>query len=144
MPSIERSALVPHSAQKMFDLVNDVDAYPEFLPWCSGASTLELGEKHRVARVDLKKGPLSQHFTTRNDIIDGQEIKMSLVDGPFRQLNGQWSFKTIGDQGCRVSFHIEFTFAGFLLQKTLSPIFNEICARMVDAFVERANQLYPS
>ncbi|OED38400.1 ubiquinone-binding protein [Chromatiales bacterium (ex Bugula neritina AB1)] len=142
MPTIERSALVPHSAQKMFELVDDVDSYPEFLPWCNGAATLERSANHRVARVDLKKGPLTQHFTTRNDLTEGSEIRMSLVEGPFRQLNGQWNFKSISDSGCRVSFHIEFTFAGFLLQKTLSPVFNEICSRMVDAFVERANKLY--
>lgn len=142
MPTIQRSALVSHSAQQMFDLVNDVDSYPEFLPWCSDAATLETGDSHCIARVKMKKGPLSQQFTTRNDLKSGSEIKMSLVEGPFRHLNGHWEFTSIGDRGCRVSFNVDFKFAGFILQKTLSPIFNEICSRMVDAFVERANQLY--
>ncbi len=142
MPTIQRSALVPHSARQMFDLVNDVDSYPEFLPWCSGAATLESGESHRIARVQMKKGPLSQQFTTRNDLTSDTEIRMSLIEGPFRHLNGQWQFTSIGDQGCRVSFDVDFKFAGILLQKTLSPVFNEICVRMVDAFVERANHLY--
>lgn len=142
MPTIQRSALVPHSAQKMFDLVNDVDSYPDFLPWCNDAATLEKGDGYNIARVDIKKGPLSQHFTTRNELINGNEINMTLVDGPFKQLHGQWNFKDIGEHGCRVSFEIEFAFSGLILQKTLSPIFNEICARMVDAFVARANQVY--
>ncbi len=142
MPTIQRSALVPHSAQKMFDLVNDVDSYPDFLPWCNDAATLEKGDGYNIARVDIKKGPLSQHFTTRNDLTNGSEINMTLIEGPFKQLQGQWNFKDIGEHGCRVSFDIEFAFSGLILQKTLSPIFNEICARMVDAFVVRANQVY--
>lgn len=142
MPTIQRSALVPHSAKKMFDLVNDVESYPEFLPWCSGASTLERGDQFAIARVDMSMGPLAKHFTTRNDLIDGESIKLSLVDGPFKKLHGQWQFKDIGEHGCRVSFDIEFAFSGILLEKTLSPIFNEICGRMVDAFVTRASQVY--
>ena len=142
MPTIQRSALVPHSAQKMFDLVNDVESYPQFLPWCSGAATLESSEQQYTARVDMKKGPLSQHFTTRNVLTPGTQINMALVDGPFKKLQGQWQFKDIGEHGCRVSFDIEFTFSGILLQKTLSPVFNEICGRMVDAFVGRANEVY--
>lgn len=142
MPSLQRSALVAHSAQNMFDLVNDVDAYPEFLPWCADARTLETGSDFKVARVKMKKGPLNQQFTTRNVLAEGETIKMSLVDGPFKRLEGQWQFSDIGDQGCRVTFEVDFHFAGILLQKTLSPVFNEICSRMVDAFVKRANQQY--
>lgn len=126
----------------MYTLVNDVDAYPEFLPWCAGSQTLEQGSDFYVARVDIKKGPISQHFTTRNQLTDAQSIEMSLVDGPFKALNGRWDFKEIGDLGCRVSFTIDFAFSNFLLEKTLSPLFNEICARMVDAFVARAKQVY--
>ena len=92
MPTIQRSALVPHSAQKMFDLVNDVESYPQFLPWCSGAATLESSEQQYTARVEMKKGPLSQHFTTRNVLTPGTQINMSLVDGPFKKLQGQWQF----------------------------------------------------
>lgn len=142
MPTLQRSALVPHSAQNMFDLVNDVDSYPEFLPWCAEATTLESGADFKVARVKMKKGPLNQQFTTRNMLAVGETIKMSLVDGPFKKLEGQWRFSDIGDQGCRVTFEIDFHFAGMLLQRTLSPVFNEICSRMVDAFVKRANQQF--
>lgn len=142
MPSLQRSALVPHSAQNMFDLVNDVDSYPEFLPWCSDAATLENGVDFKVARVKMRKGPLNQQFTTRNMLTEGETIKMSLVDGPFKKLEGRWRFVDIGEQGCRVSFEVDFHFAGLLLQRTLSPVFNEICSRMVDAFVKRAAQKF--
>ena len=142
MPTIQRSALVPHSAQQMYQLVNDIEAYPEFLPWCSGAQILEDSESVRVARVDISKGPLEQHFTTRNELQNGQRIQLALVEGPFRQLQGHWEFSAIGDQGCRVSFEIEFSFKSTLMEKTLGPVFNEICTRLVDAFVTRAKQLY--
>jgi len=142
MPTVERSALVPHTAQQMYQLVNDVESYPEFLPWCSGASVLEDGEGFRVARVDISVGPIKQHFVTRNDLSDGQEIKLNLVEGPFSQLQGHWLFTAIGDSGCRVTFRNEFSFKNVLLEKTVGPVFNEICARLVDAFVARAKQVY--
>jgi len=142
MPTLERSALVTHTAVEMFELVNDVDAYPEFLPWCGGSEKLEQGDDYYVARVDIKKGPISQQFTTRNVLAANESILMSLVDGPFKSLQGRWDFKDIDDLGCRVNFSIDFTFSNLLLEKTLSPVFNEICARMVDAFVVRAKQVY--
>ncbi len=142
MPTVERSALVPYSAQQMYQLVNDVESYPEFLPWCSGGSVLEDSESVRVARVDISKGPIKQHFTTRNELTDGEEIKLSLVEGPFSQLQGQWSFAAIGDSGCRVTFNTQFSFSSRIIEKTVGPVFNEICTRLVDAFVDRAKQVY--
>lgn len=142
MPTINRSALVPFSARQMYDLVNDVAAYPEFLPWCGGAAVIESGEDYRIAQVQIRKGPVRQQFTTRNALQRDRQISMALVDGPFRSLDGKWQFSEIGDAGCRVSFDIEFSFAGRLLATALGPIFNEICSRLVDAFVTRAHQLY--
>jgi len=142
MPTVERSALVPYTAQQMYQLVNDVESYPEFLPWCSGGAVLEEGEKFRVARVDISKGPIKQHFTTRNELIDGEQINLSLVEGPFKELQGQWQFTDIGDSGCRVSFNTQFSFGSVIIEKTVGPVFNEICARLVDAFVARARQVY--
>ena len=142
MPTINRSALVPFSARQMYDLVNDVAAYPAFLPWCSGAAEIETGADYKIARVDIRKGPVRQQFTTRNTLQDARQISMALIEGPFRSLDGQWKFADIGDSGCRVSFDIEFNFAGLLLQKALGPVFNEICSRLVDAFVTRAHELY--
>ena len=142
MPTINRSALVPFSARQMYDLVNNVAAYPEFLPWCSGATVVESGADYKIAQVNIRKGPVRQHFTTRNTLQDGRQISMALVDGPFRSLDGQWQFSEIGDAGCRVSFNIDFNLSGLLLQKALGPVFNEICSRLVDAFVTRAHEQY--
>ncbi len=142
MPTIERSALVPYSAQQMYQLVNDVESYPEFLPWCSGGSVLEDSANVRVARVDISKGPIRQHFTTRNELKEAEEIKLSLVEGPFSQLDGCWKFVAIGDEGCRVTFSTSFSFRSFILEKTVGPVFNEICGRLVDAFVSRAKDVY--
>jgi len=143
MPNIERSALVPYSAQQMYQLVNDIEAYSEFLPWCSAARILEDSEVVRVARVDISKGPIKQFFVTRNTLVENEAIELSLVEGPFSALNGEWQFKDIGDAGCRVTFTIDFSFSNFLMQKTLGPLFDEICSRMVDAFVARARNVYP-
>ncbi len=142
MPTVERSALVPFTAQQMYQLVNDVESYPEFLPWCSGGTVIEDSETLRVARVDISKGPIRQHFTTRNELKDGEEIRLSLIEGPFSQLDGLWQFTQIGDSGCRVTFSTQFSFRNFLLEKTVGPVFNEICTRLVDAFVVRAKQVY--
>lgn len=142
MPTVERSALVPFTAQQMYQLVNDVESYPEFLPWCSGGTVLEDSEFVRVARVDISKGPIKQHFTTRNDLKPGEEIQLTLVEGPFSQLQGGWLFTAIGDTGCRVTFETSFSFRNIVLEKTVGPVFNEICTRLVDAFVVRAKQVY--
>lgn len=142
MPTVERSALVPYTAQQMYQLVNDVESYPEFLPWCSGGTVLEDSDSVRVARVDISKGPIKQHFTTRNELIPGEEIELSLVEGPFSQLQGRWQFSPIGDSGCRVNFSTQFSFGSVVLEKTVGPVFNEICTRLVDAFVTRAKQVY--
>jgi len=142
MPTIERSALVPYSAQQMYQLVNDVESYSEFLPWCGGSSVLEESESEMTARVDISKGPIQQHFVTRNELTDGEEIKLSLIEGPFKDLQGHWQFAAIGESGCRVTFNTRFSFRNALMEKTLGPVFNEICSRLVDAFVSRARQVY--
>lgn len=142
MPTLEQSALVPYTAQQMYQLVNDVESYPEFLPWCSGGTVVEEGDDFRVARVDIRKGPVRQHFTTRNDLKPGEEINLSLVEGPFNHLQGQWNFSAIGDNGCRVTFNTQFSFGNVVMEKTVGPVFNEICKRLVDAFVARAKQVY--
>ena len=142
MPTVERSALVPYTAQQMYQLVNDVESYPDFLPWCSGAAVLEEEVSVRVARVDISRGPIKQHFVTRNELRDGEEIKLNLVEGPFSDLQGQWQFAAIGDSGCRVTFSTQFIFKSVLMEKTIGPVFNDICAKLVDSFVTRAKQVY--
>lgn len=142
VPHIKRSAVVRHSPQAMFDLVNDVDRYPEFLPWCRSAAVLDEGTGWRRARIEMAKGPLHRSFTTRNELDPGRGIRIRLEDGPFRKLAGDWHFDEFGDGGCRVTLDLEFEFAGVFLQRAFGPLFNQIASTLVDSFCRRAEALH--
>lgn len=144
MARIERSALVGYSAQQMFDLVNDIPAYPEFVPGCVGAEVLEASASHKVARLDISKAGIRKSFTTRNDLHEPDRIDMTLVDGPFKALNGGWRFQKLEENACKIIFELDFEFSNRLLGMAFGKIFNEITSRMVDAFVVRAQQVYGS
>lgn len=138
MQSINRSALVPYRAEEMFDLVDDVNAYPQFLPWCSGARERFRGEDMVEAEVDIRKAGIDKTFVTRNYRQRGKVIEMKLVEGPFKQLHGLWKFEALGDAGCRVSLDLRFEFSSKLLSLTVGPIFQQIGNTLVDAFCRRA------
>ncbi|SEI47730.1 Ribosome association toxin PasT (RatA) of the RatAB toxin-antitoxin module [Allopseudospirillum japonicum] len=142
MSSVERSALVMHSAQQMFDLVNDCESYPKFLPWCSYARLVEHGEDYLVGELEISKGGVRQRFTTRNQLKAPEHIELSLVDGPFKYLRGQWHFTPLGEQACKVSLSMEFELSGRLLNLALGSVFNQIANTLVDAFCKRADQVY--
>src|SRR3990167_1264849 len=99
---IQRSALLPYPAQALFDLVNDVASYPQFLPWCSASEVLEVSETHMRASLAVAKGGLSQRFVTANTLVSGELIRLPLVEGPFTQLHGHWEFKALGDKACKI------------------------------------------
>ena len=139
---IQRSALLPYPAQALFDLVNDVASYPQFLPWCSSSEVLEVSEVHMLARLEVAKGSLSQRFVTRNTLLPGQRIEMNLQEGPFSRLHGIWEFKALGDKACKITLDLSFDYAGPLVRATLGPLFNQATNTMVDAFCQRAKQLY--
>lgn len=139
---IQRSALLPYPAQALFDLVNDVASYPQFLPWCSASQVLEVSETHMVASLEVAKGSLSQRFVTRNTLVPGQRIEMNLQEGPFSRLHGVWEFKALGDKACKITLDLSFDYAGPLVRATLGPLFNQATNTMVDAFCQRAKQLY--
>ena len=109
---IQRSALLPYPAQALYDLVNDVAKYPEFLPWCSSAEILERTEVLMRASLGVAKGGLSQHFVTRNTLVPGQSIEMNLEEGPFTKLHGVWVFKPLGEKACKISLDMTFDYAG--------------------------------
>ena len=142
MQKVTRSALVPYAPDQMFSLVSDIESYPGFLPWCSGARVEAERDGEVQARLEVSRGPIKKSFTTRNSHSDKRSITMSLVDGPFRHLRGHWRFDPIPESGCRIELHLEFEFATRILGRLLSPIFNEIANTMVDAFCRRAGELY--
>ena len=139
---IQRSALLPYPAQALFDLVNDVASYPQFLPWCSASEVLEVSETHMLASLEVAKGGIGQRFVTRNVLLPGQRIEMNLQEGPFTSLNGVWEFKALGDKACKISLDLTFDYAGPLVRATLGPLFNQAANTMVDAFCQRAKKLY--
>ena len=139
---IQRSALLPYPAKALFDLVNDVASYPQFLPWCSASEVLEVSETHMLASLEVAKGGIGQRFVTRNVLLPVQRIEMNLQEGPFSSLNGVWEFKALGDKACKISLDLTFDYAGPLVRATLGPLFNQAANTMVDAFCKRAKQLY--
>lgn len=139
---IQRSALLPYPAQVLYDLVNDVARYPEFLPWCSSSEVLEVSETEMVASLGVAKGGLSQRFVTRNRLVPGQVIEMNLEEGPFSELHGVWNFKALGEKACKISLDLSFDYAGPIVKATLGPLFNQAANTLVDAFCQRAKQLH--
>ncbi|MGX5731221.1 type II toxin-antitoxin system RatA family toxin [Pseudoxanthomonas beigongshangi] len=140
MQTIRRSALVEHAASRMFDLVNDVPAYPRRFDWCRGAEVIEAGEQRLVARLDLGLGSLSTWFTTENTLDRPHRIDMKLVDGPFRKLHGQWEFHALDESACKVSLTLEFEPSSRLLLPALTLGFQGLADRMVDDFVRVADR----
>lgn len=142
MIKIRRSALVRYSAEQMFDLVNDVQAYPKRFSWSAGAKVLASDEQSLTARLDLRMAGLTQAFTTRNVLQRPERITMNLVEGPFRQLTGVWTFTALGTQGCKVALSLDFEFSGRLLGSALRLGFQTIADRLVDDFCSEAARIY--
>ncbi len=142
MTTIHRNALVMHSAADMFALVNDVLAYPEFLPWCSRAEVLEQGPTIMVAKLEIARGKLRQSFTTRNTLKAPGSIRMQLEDGPFRVFKGCWKFSPLDERACKVALDLEFEFSGTLASVLLGRVFDEAADHMIDAFCKRANEIH--
>jgi ribosome-associated toxin RatA of RatAB toxin-antitoxin module len=142
MQVVERSALVTFSASQMFDLVNDVARYPEFLPWCVAARVEDLSGTERVAALKIARGVLQTEFTTRNTLVKDARIHMWLMHGPFRDLVGEWRFDAIGTRGSKIHFRVEFEFKNRLTATAFDAVFESMCATIVDAFVLRAQKVY--
>lgn len=126
----------------MFDLVNDVDAYPRFLPWCRSAGRHENSDGEVIATVELAKGRVHKSFTTRNRITPNESIEMYLMEGPFRHLQGEWRFRDFEGLGCKVSLELEFDFSSRTLAALVGPVFSHIANTLVESFCKRADQLY--
>jgi len=142
MPHISRSALVPFSAEQMYSLVNDVDAYPQFLPGCTGSRVLDKTDNSMTAAVDVAKAGISKTFTTKNTLTSNQSIDMQLVDGPFRKLMGGWHFTALSPEACKVELNLDFEFTNKLIELAFGKIFKELAGNMVQAFTQRAKEVY--
>jgi ribosome-associated toxin RatA of RatAB toxin-antitoxin module len=142
MTAISKSALVSYSPAQMFALVDGIEAYPEFLPWCRGAKVLSRTDDEVRATIELSKGGVEKAFTTCNRNQKNKMIEMRLVEGPFRQLEGFWRFDALGDDGCKVSFDLEFEFASRMLGMVVGPVFSQIANSLVDSFHKRAVEVY--
>ncbi len=139
---IERSALVQHSAAQMFALVNDIDRYQEFLPWCGSSKVLSHEDNEMVASVEIAFKGIRKTFTTRNTLTEDARIDLALVDGPFSELGGAWEFKPLSDEACRISLSLGFGFSNKLVESLLGPVFKVIADSMVDSFCKRADEIY--
>lgn len=135
---IRRSALVAQPAARLYDLVADVERYPQRFRWCTGAAVEPAGEATVVARLDLRFAGVSASFTTRNVHQPGARIDLSLVEGPFRSLQGAWTFDPLGEAGCRIGLVLDFEFAGRFVGGALASGFQGLADRMVDEFVRVA------
>jgi len=142
MRHVKKSAIVPYRAREMFDLVDDVDAYAEFLPWCSRSEVLNRSDDTVEATLELHKGGVSRAFTTRNSRVPGESIDLDLLGGPFRHLQGGWRFEPLGDDGCKILLELEFEFESRVVDLMLGAFFEETCNSLVDAFIGRAEAIY--
>ena len=142
MAEVVRTVLVGQSAERMFDLVDDVARYPEFLPWCSGSEIVRKTADEARASLHISYKGVKQSFTTDNTMVAGREISMRLVDGPFRSLNGTWRFHPLAPDACKIEFTLNYEFSSGLLDRLVGPVFGHIAGTMVDAFLKRAESLY--
>ena len=142
MTTINKSALVPYKADVMFALVDDIEAYPQFLPWCDATTILERTEDEVRASIGISHSGFKKSFTTCNRNQAGKMIEMRLLEGPFRRLEGFWRFDELGDAGCKISLDLEFEFSNKLVGLAFGPVFSQIANSLVDAFCKRAKDLY--
>lgn len=142
MTLVQKSALVKFSAQQMFDLVNDIEAYPQFLPWCSGSRIIKREDAIVEAEVSIAKGGFQKSFATRNVIEPGRKMTLSLLDGPFSHLSGVWEFLPLREDASKISLDLEFEMSGKLASLAFGAVFNQICNTMVSSFTERAKAVY--
>ena len=143
MTQVIRSIIAPYSAHEMYSLANDVDRYQDFLPWCKSSEVVERSVSQIQATIEIAYKGFNTSFTTRNTLIKDQLIEMRLVQGSaFESLEGDWRFRDIDQMACQIELEVNFSLAGKLGAKVLSPVFSRICTELVDAFVDRAKVLY--
>lgn len=141
MSLIERFAHVNYSCEQMYRLVNDINAYPEFLPGCIGANLISSSQSEIVASLNVGKGPINQSFTTKNFLEENRKVEMTLLEGPFKKLHGVWVFTELSENSCKISLSIEFELSG-MLKFAFGGVFSQVANTMVEAFSKRAKVVY--
>lgn len=142
MAQVEKSVLVPHSAAKMYALVDAVEHYPDFLPWCGGVDLIQRDKATTIATLHIDYHGVKQNFTTQNLKTYPELMDIKLKKGPFRQLEGIWHFIPLEADACKIEFRLHYEFSNHLLEKLIAPVFSHIANTFVDAFVARADKIY--
>ena len=142
MSQVSKSVLLEFSAQQMFDLVDRVEDYPAFLPWCNRTELKFRDSEKTVATLFIDFKAVKSHFTTSNHKRPGREMRFELIDGPFRRLEGFWQFRELDEHACKVEFFLHYEFSSRLFEKIIGPVFSHITGSFVDAFVKRAREVY--
>lgn len=142
MTEIDRSALLPYTARQLFALVDDIEAYPQYMDGCVGAQELRRTASEVEARLDLARGGLRQSFSTRNRLYAYETIELELIEGPFERFSGRWRFQALGDMACKVSLQMEFSVNNALLGLAVGRLFDGVTDKLVDAVTRRARQVY--
>ena len=142
MARVEKSVLVAHPPERMFELVDRVEDYPIFLPWCGGTELKSRDEHRTVATIHIAYMGIRQSFTTENTKTHPREMRIKLQDGPFSELEGDWLFSPLGQDACKIEFRLHYVFSNRMLEMVLSPVFSHITNSFVDAFVRRADEVY--
>lgn len=142
MAQVEKTVLVGHSCERMYALVDAVENYPAFLPWCGGTEVIHRDDHSTTATIRIDYHGLKQQFTTQNIKTYPSLMEIRLKDGPFRQLEGLWRFIPLSEEACKIEFRLTYEFSSSLLEKIISPVFSHIANTFVDSFVARADQVY--
>ena len=142
MPTISRSELVPYTAVEIYDLVNDIERYPAFIPWCTSGEIISTSEDTTRARLTFAKGGMEKSFVTANRHQRGKMIDIRLVEGPFQRLEGYWRFHGVGESASKVTLDMEFEFSNRLVAYAFGKVFTQVANTLVDSFARRAREVY--
>lgn len=142
MSVVEKSVLIERTATQMFDMVDRVEDYPQFLPWCGGAQVLERTETLTVARIDIAYGGIKSYFCTNNTKEHPTQMRIHLREGPFTRMEGHWRFTPLGETACKIEFALSYEFSSQVLAKLMGPVFGQIAENMVESFVTRARSVH--
>ncbi|MCP3668508.1 MAG: type II toxin-antitoxin system RatA family toxin [Gammaproteobacteria bacterium] len=142
MPVVKKSALVAYSVKEMFDLVNDIESYPQFLPWCRSTKLLSHTETELCGQLEVARAGIRQKFSTCNHLHPYNRIDIELKEGPFTELSGSWRFLELRDDACKVELELDFSFSGALISKAFGAVFAQIANTLVDAFCKRAREVH--